>query len=104
MTARPFVTQLDIDSSTQPVRVSIKGDWVLAHYRVLEPVVTQFRASQPQSVVFDLTQLGALDTAGATLLALLLGMNASIICANLRLNCPKNAALYWKPLAVFYLI
>ncbi|CQR15665.1 ABC transporter permease [Yersinia enterocolitica] len=73
MTARPFAAQLDIDSSTQPVRVSIKGDWVLAHYRVLEPVVTQFRASQPQSVVFDLTQLGALDTAGATLLALLLG-------------------------------
>ncbi|HHK4126661.1 TPA: MlaE family ABC transporter permease [Yersinia enterocolitica] len=73
MTARPFAAQLDIDSSTQPVRVSIKGDWVLAHYRVLESVVTQFRASQPQSVVFDLTQLGALDTAGATLLALLLG-------------------------------
>lgn len=73
MTARPFAAQLDIDSSTQPVRVSIKGDWVLAYYRVLEPVVTQFRASQPQSVVFDLTQLGALDTAGATLLALLLG-------------------------------
>ncbi|ATX62928.1 MlaE family ABC transporter permease [Yersinia hibernica] len=73
MTARPFTAQLDIDNSVQPVRVSIKGDWVLAHYRVLEPVVAQFRANQPQTLVFDLSQLGAVDTAGATLLALLLG-------------------------------
>ncbi|AYD43354.1 MlaE family ABC transporter permease [Yersinia rochesterensis] len=73
MTARLFTTQLDIDSSAQPVRVSIKGDWVLAHYRDLEPVVAQFRTNPPPSVVFDLNQLGALDTAGATLLALLLG-------------------------------
>ncbi|CNH13212.1 ABC transporter permease [Yersinia thracica] len=73
MTARPFTAQLDIDSSTQPVRVSIKGDWVLAHYRDLEPVVAQFCTNSPPSVVFDLNQLGALDTAGATLLALLLG-------------------------------
>lgn len=73
MTARPFTAQLDIDNSAQPVRVSIKGDWVLAHYSVLEPAVAQFRANQPQTVAFDLNQLGALDTAGATLLALLLG-------------------------------
>ncbi|MFL4556523.1 MlaE family ABC transporter permease [Yersinia kristensenii] len=73
MTARPFTEQLDIDSSAQPVRVSVKGDWVLAHYRDLEPVVAKFRTNPPSSVVFDLNQLGALDTAGATLLALLLG-------------------------------
>ncbi|MBW5843676.1 ABC transporter permease [Yersinia kristensenii] len=73
MTARPFTAQLDIDSSAQPVRVSVKGDWVLAHYRDLEPVVAKFRTNPPSSVVFDLNQLGALDTAGATLLALLLG-------------------------------
>ncbi|MFV8801243.1 MlaE family ABC transporter permease [Yersinia sp. LJYL362] len=73
MTARQFTAQLDVDSSAQPVRVSVKGDWVLAHYRDLEPVVAKFRTNPPPAVVFDLNQLGALDTAGATLLALLLG-------------------------------
>lgn len=73
MTARQFTAQLDVDSSAQPVRVSAKGDWVLAHYRDLEPVVAKFRTNPPPAVVFDLNQLGALDTAGATLLALLLG-------------------------------
>ncbi|CFR17337.1 ABC transporter permease [Yersinia kristensenii] len=86
MTARPFTAQLDIDSSAQPVRVSVKGDWVLAHYRDLEPVVAQFRANPPPSVVFDLNQLGALDTAGATLLALLLGESR---INNLRDLAPK---------------
>ncbi|CFR16189.1 MULTISPECIES: MlaE family ABC transporter permease [Yersinia] len=73
MTERQFTAQLDIDSSAQPARVAAKGDWVLAHYRTLEPEVTQLRANLPATVVFDLSQLGALDTAGATLLALLLG-------------------------------
>ncbi|CFR03511.1 MlaE family ABC transporter permease [Yersinia frederiksenii] len=73
MTERQFAAQLNIDSSVEPVRVSVKGDWVLAHYSVLEPEVTQLRANLPHAVIFDLNQLGALDTAGATLLALLLG-------------------------------
>ncbi|ATM86761.1 TPA: MlaE family ABC transporter permease [Yersinia enterocolitica] len=73
MTERQFTAQLDIDSSAQPARVAAKGDWVLAHYRTLEPEVTQLRANLPATVVFDLSQLGAMDTAGATLLALLLG-------------------------------
>ncbi|WP_145554722.1 MlaE family ABC transporter permease [Yersinia canariae] len=86
MTARPFTAQLDIDNSAQPVRVSIKGDWVLAHYSVLEPAVAQFRVNQPQTVAFDLNQLGALDTAGATLLALLLGEDR---ISNLRELAPQ---------------
>lgn len=73
MTERQFTAQLDIDSPAQPARVAAKGDWVLAHYRTLEPEVTQLRANLPATVVFDLSQLGAMDTAGATLLALLLG-------------------------------
>ncbi|RXA94026.1 MULTISPECIES: ABC transporter permease [Yersinia] len=73
MTERQFAAQLNIDSSAQPARVSIIGDWVLAHYTALEPKVTQLRSNMPHGVVFDLNQLGALDTAGATLLALLLG-------------------------------
>ncbi|CNI30499.1 MlaE family ABC transporter permease [Yersinia pekkanenii] len=73
MTERQSTAQLDIDRSAQPVRISAKGDWVLAHYRVLEPEVMQLQANLPSPVVFDLNQLGALDTAGATLLVLLLG-------------------------------
>ncbi|MEB6429281.1 MlaE family ABC transporter permease [Citrobacter freundii] len=57
-----------------------------AHYCVLEPRVAQLRANMPSGGVFDLNQLGALDTAGATLLALLLGEDR---VANLRELAPK---------------
>ncbi|CNK27282.1 ABC transporter permease [Yersinia enterocolitica] len=86
MTERQFTAQLDIDSSAQPVRVAARGDWVLAHYRALEPEVMQLRENLPSAVTFDLNQLGALDTAGATLLALLLG-EARV--GNLRELAPK---------------
>ncbi|MXF09283.1 ABC transporter permease, partial [Escherichia coli] len=59
---------------------------MLAHYCVLEPRVAQLRANMPSGGVFDLNQLGALDTAGATLLALLLGEDR---VANLRELAPK---------------
>lgn len=49
----------------------IRGDWVLAHYAELRQQIAQNRASQAESA--DLTELGRLDTAGAQLLAELLG-------------------------------
>ncbi|MDU2783170.1 MAG: ABC transporter permease [Enterobacter sp.] len=86
MTEQTSPAQLDLDSAAQPPRVYIRGDWVLAHYCVLEPRVAQLRANMPSGGVFDLNQLGALDTAGATLLALLLGEDR---VANLRELAPK---------------
>ncbi|PVZ82373.1 ABC transporter permease [Serratia sp. S1B] len=64
---------LNLDESTQPPRVSASGDWVLANYRLLEPAVSQLQTRIHSGVVFDLGQLGILDTAGAALLVKLLG-------------------------------
>ncbi|MBC3250850.1 ABC transporter permease [Serratia fonticola] len=64
---------LNLDETLHPPRILASGDWVLAHYRLLEPAVGQLQARLPADVVFDLSQLGSLDTAGATLLVNLLG-------------------------------
>lgn len=48
------------------------GDWTLAHYRSLQPVVARL-AGNTGTAVLDLRQLGELDTAGAVLLARLVG-------------------------------
>lgn len=61
---------LHIDDGGQ--RLVIAGDWTLAHYRVLEPIVARL-ASNTGGTVLDLRQLGHLDTAGAVLLARLVG-------------------------------
>ncbi|WP_145483612.1 MlaE family ABC transporter permease [Yersinia rohdei] len=90
MTERQSTAQLDIDSSAQPVRVSAKGDWVLVHYRELEPQVAQLRANLPHGAVFDLNQLGALDTAGAALLAVLLGEERISHLRELAPNLPQE--------------
>ncbi|WP_145483801.1 MlaE family ABC transporter permease [Yersinia aldovae] len=86
MTEQPFSAQLDIDSSVQPPRVYIRGEWVLTHYRFLEPKVAQLRVDLPASAMFDFSQLGGLDTAGATLLATLLG---ELRVSNLRELAPR---------------
>ncbi|MBC3214340.1 MULTISPECIES: MlaE family ABC transporter permease [Serratia] len=66
-------TFLNLDETLHPPRILASGDWVLAHYRLLEPSVGQLQARLPADAVFDLSQLGSLDTAGATLLVNLLG-------------------------------
>ncbi|MEX0606695.1 MAG: ABC transporter permease [Halofilum sp. (in: g-proteobacteria)] len=48
------------------------GDWTLAHYRGLQPVVARL-ADNTGAAELDLRQLGHLDTAGAVLLARLVG-------------------------------
>lgn len=71
MIERQCFVQLDIDSSVQPPKVYVRGDWVLAHYSFLAPKIVDL----PASAMFDFSELGGLDTAGATLLATLLGKN-----------------------------
>lgn len=73
MTERQPTELLSLDNSAHPVRVRISGDWVLKHYGFLEKDVAQLRARLPDAATFDLSRLGALDTAGAALLADLLG-------------------------------
>lgn len=73
MTERQPIVQLSLDSTTRPARVYAKGDWVLAHYSSLQQQAAQLQANLPADATFDLSQLGALDTAGASLLVDLLG-------------------------------
>ncbi|GKX50555.1 MlaE family ABC transporter permease [Budvicia aquatica] len=73
MTELQSTEWLSADSSVDPMRVSASGDWVLAHYGVLEKQVTQLCEQLPAGADFDLSQLGVIDTAGAALLSQLLG-------------------------------
>ncbi|WP_397457682.1 ABC transporter permease [Pseudomonas asplenii] len=62
-----------LDTSTTPARLQISGDWTLAHYNALKRCSTALLGHYDASTTIDLDQLGALDTAGASLLVELLG-------------------------------
>ena len=61
-----------LDTSSQPACLRITGDWTLAHYASLKRESERLRAQYAADTVADLSQLGRLDTAGASLLAELL--------------------------------
>lgn len=73
MTEQTLTALLNIDETITPPRIAASGDWVLAHYAHLEPAVSALQPRLPANAVFDLSQLGTLDTAGATLLVKLMG-------------------------------
>ena len=62
-----------LDTSRQPACLRIAGDWTLAHYADLRRDSEQLRSQCAADAVADISQLGRLDTAGASLLAELLG-------------------------------
>ena len=70
-----------LDASSQPACLRITGDWTLAHYASLRRESEQRRAHYTSDTVADLSQLGRLDTAGASLLAELLGSERLSHCA-----------------------
>lgn len=73
MTEQTLARLLNIDQTINPPRIAASGDWVLAHYAYLEPAVSALQPQLLSNAIFDLSQLGALDTAGATLLVKLIG-------------------------------
>lgn len=77
-----------LDASSQPPCLRITGDWTLAHYASLRRESEQLRAQYPADTVADLSQLGRLDTAGASLLAELLGSERLSTAPK---TCPKPA-------------
>ena len=62
-----------LDATATPPRLRVTGDWTLAHYAMLEQVAGALKNRLDKSTSIDLSALGALDTAGAALLAGLLG-------------------------------
>jgi phospholipid/cholesterol/gamma-HCH transport system permease protein len=62
-----------LDATATPPRLRVTGDWTLAHYAALERVVDALKKRLDKNTPIDLSALGALDTAGASLLSDLLG-------------------------------
>ncbi|POA25383.1 MULTISPECIES: ABC transporter permease [unclassified Pseudomonas] len=62
-----------LDTSISPARLRVSGDWTLAHYADLKHLTEKLRGQYDANTVVDLNSLGALDTAGASLLVELLG-------------------------------
>jgi phospholipid/cholesterol/gamma-HCH transport system permease protein len=62
-----------LDATATPLCLRVAGDWTLAHYSELERSVGLVQAPLSADTTIDLSQLSALDTAGASLLVRLLG-------------------------------
>ena len=64
---------LRLDTSNAPAQLWISGDWTLAHYSQLKRQADALLGSLGDATRVDMSALGALDTAGASLLVELLG-------------------------------
>ncbi|MBF7728804.1 ABC transporter permease [Pseudomonas sp. N040] len=77
---------LRLDPSGAAPRLRISGEWTLPHYTLLEGQIAALRLPLPAAQTIDLSQLQALDTAGAALLVRLLGVER----ARALLNQPES--------------
>ncbi|MDF3198286.1 ABC transporter permease [Pseudomonas sp. 1912-s] len=73
MTSSTTAGAAHLDTSTQPPQLRITGDWTLAHYANLKKLSEKLDGQYDVGTRIDLNGLGALDTAGASLLVELLG-------------------------------
>ncbi|WP_431035909.1 MlaE family lipid ABC transporter permease subunit [Pseudomonas yamanorum] len=73
MTSSTTAGAAHLDTSTQPPLLRITGDWTLAHYANLKKLSEKLDDQYDAGARIDLNGLGALDTAGASLLVELLG-------------------------------
>ncbi|HWT69194.1 MAG TPA: ABC transporter permease [Pseudomonas sp.] len=62
-----------LDTSHSPPQIRVTGDWTLAHYADLKHLFEKLEGQYDANTRIDLNGLGALDTAGASLLVELLG-------------------------------
>ncbi|MFJ7313891.1 ABC transporter permease [Pseudomonas sp. NPDC098747] len=73
MTSSSMTGSAQLDTSNTPARLRVSGDWTLAHYTELKQLSETLRGQYDTDTSIDLNGLGALDTAGASLLVELLG-------------------------------
>ncbi|RLU09916.1 ABC transporter permease [Pseudomonas prosekii] len=73
MSSNTMAGNARLDTSSTPANLRITGDWTLAHYADLKRLGDTLRGQYDDSTAIDLNGLGALDTAGASLLVELLG-------------------------------
>ena len=62
-----------LDTSRNPARLRISGDWTLAHYTRLKQQTEQLAGQYDAQTAIDLDEVSSIDTAGASLLVDLLG-------------------------------
>jgi len=72
MTTTALPGQLQLDTSASPPLMHVSGDWTLAHFATLQSQVAAQRGAESPATL-DFAGLGALDTAGAALLAEIIG-------------------------------
>lgn len=80
-----------LDTSSNPTQLRIAGDWTLAHYPSLRHQTEVLRDGFSASTVVDLSQLGALDTAGASLLVEMLGVERLRLLSVQAPNLPESS-------------
>ncbi|SET96671.1 ABC transporter permease [Pseudomonas graminis] len=80
-----------LDTSSNPVQLRIAGDWTLAHYRELKRQTDALSAGLSPTTLVDMDELGALDTAGASLLVELLGVQRLRLLAVQAPNLPESS-------------
>ncbi|MGE7964723.1 MlaE family lipid ABC transporter permease subunit [Pseudomonas sp. NPDC089918] len=73
MTSSTMPGSARLDTSHSPALLRVTGDWTLAHYADLSRLSEKLRGQYDNNTHIDLNGLGALDTAGASLLVELLG-------------------------------
>ncbi|MEO4014703.1 STAS domain-containing protein [Pseudomonas sp. P2663] len=73
MTSSTMAGSARLDTSHSPAQLRVTGDWTLAHYADLKHLSEKLHGQYDDSTHIDLNGLGALDTAGASLLVELLG-------------------------------
>ncbi|MFJ3470735.1 MlaE family lipid ABC transporter permease subunit [Pseudomonas sp. NPDC090201] len=88
----PKVTgTVSLDTSAQPAQLWIAGDWTLAHYHQLKRQTDALNAGFSTDTQVDMSGLGALDTAGASLLVELLGVQRLRLLAVQAPNLPESS-------------
>ncbi|MDH0749323.1 ABC transporter permease [Pseudomonas sp. GD03842] len=80
-----------LDTSTHPAQMWIAGDWTLAHYHDLKRQTDALSAAFSPATQVDMDGLGALDTAGASLLVELLGAQRLRLLAVQAPNLPESS-------------
>jgi len=80
-----------LDTSTDPAQMWIAGDWTLAHYHDLKRQTDALSAGFSPATQVDMSELGALDTAGASLLVELLGTQRLRLLAVQAPNLPESS-------------
>ncbi len=82
---------VSLDTSTNPTQLWIAGDWTLAHYQDLKRQTDELSDGFGAATQVDMSQLGALDTAGASLLVELLGVQRLRLLAVQAPNLPESS-------------